>query len=233
MLNQLIKELENLKDPQQAENLQRFFKTGKGEYGAGDVFLGIKVPVQRNVAKKYLNLSLPKIKELLKSKIHEHRLVSLLILVEKYKKSNEDEKANIFNFYLQNTKRINNWDLVDLSAPRICGHFLFDKDKKILYELVRSKNLWEKRIAIISTLFFISKGEFQDALAISELLLDEKHDLIHKVVGWILREVGKKDEKVLENFLKQHYNKMPRTTLRYAIERFEEEKRKKYLRGEI
>ena len=233
MLNSLKKELQELADKKQAEILQRFFKTGKGEYGEGDIFLGIKVPVQRNVAKKYSGLSLPKIQELLKSNIHEHRLTSLIILSNKYKEAKEEDKANIFNFYLKNTKNINNWDLVDVTAPNIVGHFLFDKKKNILYDLASSENLWEKRIAIVSTLNFIRQQEFQETLALSEILLNDKHDLIHKAVGWMLREVGKKDEAVLEEFLKQHYKDMPRTMLRYSIERFEEEKRKAYLLGEI
>lgn len=233
MLEELKKELQELENKEQAVLLQRFFKTNKGEYGEGDIFLGIKVPVQREIAKKYNGLSLPKIQELLKSKIHEYRLTGLIILSDKYNQATDEDKANIFNFYLKNTKNINNWDLVDLTAPRIVGHFLFDKKKNILYELARSENLWERRIAIISTLNFIQKKEFQDTLAISELLLNDEHDLIHKAVGWMLREVGKKDESVLEGFLKFHCKAMPRTMLRYAIERFPEEKRNKYLLGEI
>jgi len=233
MLESLKKELQELADEKQAEILQKFFKTGKGEYGEGDIFLGIKVPVQRNVAKKYFGLSLPKIQELLKSNIHEHRLTGLIILSNKYKESKEEDQANIFNFYLKNTKNINNWDLVDVTAPNIVGHFLSDKKKNILYDLARSNNLWERRIAIVSTFNFIRQQEFEDTLALSEILLDDKHDLMHKAVGWMLREVGKKDEVVLEAFLKQHYKVMPRTMLRYAIEKFEEEKRKKYLLGEV
>jgi len=233
MLESLKKELQELADEKQAEILQRFFKTGKGEYGEGDIFLGIKVPVQRDVAKKYFGLSLPKIQELLKSNIHEHRLIGLIILSNKYKESKEEDQANIFNFYLKNTKNINNWDLVDVTAPNIVGHFLSDKKKNILYNLARSNNLWERRIAIVSTFNFIRKQEFEDTLALSEILLDDKHDLMHKAVGWMLREVGKKDEAVLEAFLKQHYKVMPRTMLRYSIERFDEDKRKKYLLGEV
>jgi len=247
MLDSLKKELQELADKKQAEILQRFFKTGQGEYGEGDIFLGIKVPVQRNVAKKYSGLSLPKIQELLKSRIHEHRLTGLIILSNKYKRLSqarsgsskdsqakaEEDKANIFDFYLKNTKSINNWDLVDVTAPNIVGHFLFDKKKNILYDLARSNNLWERRIAIVSTFNFIKQEEFEDALALSEILLDDSHDLIHKAVGWMLREVGKKDEAVLEEFLKQHYKVMPRTMLRYAIERFDEDKRKMYLLGKI
>jgi len=233
MLQKLLRELEDAGNSEQAEMAQRFFKTGKGEYGEGDVFLGIRVPVQRSIAKKYFGIGFPKIKDLLKSGIHEHRLVGLVILDEKYKKADEEEKENIFNFYLQNIKSVNNWDLVDTSAPNIVGDFLLKRDKKILYKLVQSENLWERRIAIISTFTFIRKEEFGDALAISELLLKDKHDLIHKAVGWMLREIGKRDLEVEENFLKVHYKKMPRTMLRYAIERIDEGKRKKYLRGEI
>jgi len=233
MLETIKKELQDLANEEQAKNLQRFFKTGKGEYGEGDIFLGIKVPLQRDVAKKYQGLSLPKIQELLKSKIHEHRLTGLIILSNKYKEAEEDERANIFNFYLKNTKNINNWDLVDVTAPRIIGDFLFDKKKNILYDLARSEDLWERRVAIVSTANFIGRGEFEDTLALSEILLDDEHDLIHKAVGWMLRKIGKKDEAVLEQFLKQHYNVMPRTMLRYSIERFPEEKRKMYLLGNI
>ena len=233
MLDSLIKDLENSKNPEKAKIFQRFFKTGKGDYGEGDIFLGLNVPLQRSIAKKYLDLSLPKIQELLKSRIHEHRLVALIILINKYKKSSEREKENIFGFYLKNTKNINNWDLVDISCPNIIGDFLSEKDKKTLYGLVSSENLWEKRIAIISCFAFIKKNEFGDALTISELLMKDKHDLIHKAVGWMLREIGKRDKKVLEDFLKFHYKNMPRTMLRYAIEKFPEEKRKKYLAGNI
>jgi 3-methyladenine DNA glycosylase AlkD len=233
MLEELKKELEEIGNPESAKIAQRFFKTGKGQYGEGDVFLGIRVPVQREIAKKYSGLGLYKLQELMKSKIHEHRLVSLIILTEKYKNRDKEEKGNIFNFYLKNIKNINNWDLVDLSAPNIVGDFLFDKKKNILYELAISKNIWERRIAIISTFDFIRKGEFADTLIIAKLLLNDKHDLIHKAVGWMLREIGKKDIIVLEDFLKKHYKEMPRTMLRYSIERFDEERRKAYLRGEI
>lgn len=233
MLNLLKKELQELADEKQAEILQRFFKTGRREYGEGDIFLGIKVPIQRQIAKKYSGLSLPKIQELLKSGVHEHRLTGLIILSNKYKQAGDEDKANIFDFYLKNTKNINNWDLVDLSAPNIVGHFLFNKKKNILYDLARSNNLWERRIAIVSTFNFIRQEEFEDALALSEILLDDSHDLIHKAVGWMLREIGKKNEAVLEEFLKQHYKDMPRTMLRYSIERFPEDKRKAYLLGKI
>lgn len=224
MLNELKNELATLSRPERIKDYQRFFKTGPGEYGEGDVFLGISVPEQRKVAKKY-NLSFKDIQELLDSKVHEERLVGLLILMR------NKNKEGAFKFYLANTKKINNWDLVDLSAHKIIGDFLLDKDRKILYNLAQSENLWEKRIAIISCFAFIRGGEFGDALKISEALLHDDHDLIHKAVGWMLREIGKKDEKVLEDFLKKHYKNMPRTMLRYAIEKFEEGKRKAWLRG--
>jgi len=170
------------------------------------------------------------IQKLLDSKIHEHRLVGLLILVDKYEKSNNKE---IVDFYLANTKNINNWDLVDLTAHKILGHYLLDKDRTLLYNLARSNDLWEKRISIISTFYFIKNNDFKDALKISEILLNDKHDLIHKAVGWMLREIGKRDQKAEEKFLKKYYKKMPRTMLRYAIEKFDEKKRKAYLRSEI
>lgn len=226
---QLKKDLKSLANPKQAKILQRFFKTGLGEYGAGDIFLGIKVPVQREVAKKYLHLGFNNIKNLLKSKIHEYRLVGILILVNKYKEAGKQKKKEIFNFYIKNYQGINNWDLVDLSAPNIVGDYLLNKKKDILYKLAKSKNLWQKRIAIISTFTFIKNNKFNDTLKISKLLLNDDHNLIHKAVGWMLRELGKRDQKIEEKFLKKHIKKMPRTTLRYAIERFEEKKRKSYL----
>lgn len=233
MLNELIKEINFLANKDKAEIYKGFFKMGEGEYGESDIFLGLTIPQQRALAKKNVNLSFQKIQELLKNKIHEYRLIGLLILVEKYQKANDRDKEEIFSFYLKNLKYVNNWDLVDLTADKIVGDFLFNKNKKILYEMVHSKILWEKRIAVISTFYFIKKEEFKDAFAIFELLLQDKHDLIHKSIGWMLREIGKRDEKELENFLKFHYKKMPRTMLRYAIEKFEEEKRKKYLLGNI
>jgi|TARA_Y100000034_G_scaffold75151_1_gene90260 3-methyladenine DNA glycosylase AlkD len=220
-------------NPEKAPIYQRFFKTGPGEYGSGDCFLGLTVPQTRGFAKKHSHLALPQIQEHLKSKYHEERLAALLILVEKFNKASEEQKANIVNFYLKNTKYVNNWDLVDLSASRILGVFLLDKPKKILYELANSKDIWEKRISIIATAAFINKEKFDDTLRISEILLNDTHDLIHKAVGWMLREMGKKNQSVLETFLKQYYKTMPRTMLRYSIERFPEPLRKQYLKGEI
>ena len=223
--------MKKLANPKQAKLLQRFFKTGKGEYGEGDIFLGIKVPEQRKIAKKYPDLSLKEIQELLLSKIHENRLTSLFVLIEQYKKSDEKGKKEIFGFYLKNTKNINNWDLVDLSAPKIVGDYLLDKNRSILYKLAKSKSLWERRISILSTAAFIWNNEYKDTLKISGILLNDKHDLIHKGVGWMLREVGKRvSQEKEEEFLRKHYKKMPRTMLRYAIERFSEKKRKFYMK---
>lgn len=230
-LEKLTQDLQRLKNPKKAQILSRFFKIGKGEYGEGDIFLGLTVPQQRQVAKKYPNATLEELQELLSSKIHEYRLTALFVLMGKYKRADDKEKKEIFNFYLKNTKNINNWDLIDLSAPLIVGDFLFEKDRAILYRLAKSNSLWEKRIAILSTYTFIKNGQFDDTLKISEILLEDTHDLIHKAVGWMLREVGKKDQKVEKQFLQRHSRQMPRTMLRYAIERLPEEKRKLYLKG--
>jgi 3-methyladenine DNA glycosylase AlkD len=229
----LRKEIKSVSNPDKAKFLQRFFKTGKGEYAEGDVFLGIVVPVQRQIAKKYKPLSFPELKKLITSKYHEERLIALLILVERFKKAKEDEKEKIVKFYLDNRKGINNWDLVDLSAPKILGEYLIDKDRNILFIFAKSNDLWEKRIAVLSTFTFIKNNDFNDALKIFEILLNDKHDLIHKAVGWMLREIGKIDLKTEENFLRKHYKAMPRTMLRYAIEKFPERKRKAYLEGKI
>jgi 3-methyladenine DNA glycosylase AlkD len=233
MLDQIKREMSQLSDPDRAKNLSWFFKTGKGQYGEGDVFLGIPVPEQRKVAKKYTDLSLGDLQELLDSKIHENRFTALLILISKYRKAEESCKKEIFDFYLKNTENVNNWDLVDLSAPRIVGDYLLSKERSVLYKLAKSKSLWERRISILSTFTFIGNNDFEDALNISELLLHDEHDLIHKAVGWALREIGKKDQNVEERFLAKHYFYMPRIMLRYAIEKFDENKRKKYLNKSI
>lgn len=223
-------ELKKLANPKQAKILMQFFKIGKGEYGEGDIFLGIKVPVQRQVVKKYQDLPLKDVQQLLNSKIHEHRLVGVLILVRQFMKGDEKQRGVIYKIYLKNTRRINNWDLVDLSAPNIVGTYLLDKPRKILYQLAKSKNLWERRIGIMATFIFIRNNDFKDTLAISKILLNDPHDLIHKAVGWMLRELGKRDQVIEEKFLKEHFQKMPRTMLRYAIEKFPEKKRQGYLR---
>ena len=232
-LAKLKKEILEKSSKEKSKIYAKFFKTGKGEYGEGDIFLGLTVPEQRILARKYTNLVLDDVKKLLESKYHEHRLMGLFILVYKYEKSNEKEKAGIKDFYLENKHKGNNWDLVDCIADKILGKHLIDKDKKVLYELAKSESIWDRRIAIISTFEFIKNGKFEDTLKISKILLKDEHDLIHKAVGWMLREIGKRDLETLEKFLKRHYKKMPRTMLRYAIEKFPEIKRKKYLAGKI
>jgi len=222
-------ELDSLKDAEKAGILSRFFKTGKGEYGEGDQFLGVMVPQQRRVARKFSGALLSDIQRLLKSRIHEYRLVSLLILTEKYKKAGSSEKEAYAAFYLGHTAHINNWDLVDLSAPQILGDYLIDRDRDILYRLALSENLWERRIAIMATFAFIRQNRFDDTLRIARMLLADPHALIHKAAGWMLREVGKRNRKAEELFLETHYRDMPRTMLRYAIERFEEGKKRYYL----
>lgn len=229
-LRQTIKKSAN---PAQAKILSRFFKTGKGEYGEGDEFLGIKVPISRSIAKQFKDLTLTEIQELLNSPIHEERLIALFILIEHFKKADEHTKKIIFNFYLRNTKRVNNWDLVDISAERIIGVYLLDKDKSMLFKLARSKKLWERRIAIMSTFHFIKNGNYETTLAIADMLLKDEHDLIHKAVGWMLREIGNRNLKVEETYLEKHYKIMPRTMLRYAIEKFPEKIRQAYLKGKI
>ena len=228
---QVKKELKTLANSEKAKVLQRFFKTGKGEYGECDIFLGITVPDSRKLAIKYSYIDLASIENLLKSKVHEERLVGLLILVHRYNKGSE--KTRIFDFYLRNIKYVNNWDLVDLTADKIVGIHLIDKDKKLLYNLVKSSNVWERRISIISTFAFIKRNKFDDTLKISKILMDDDHDLIQKAIGWMLREVGKRDIKTEENFLKKYYKKMSRTALRYSVERFPEKKRLAYLKGKI
>lgn len=232
-LTEIRKAISKQKNPTQAVNLQRFFKTGKGEYGEGDIFYGIKVPEQRIIAKQFKDLALYDLKTLILSKVHEERLIAAFILVDQFKSGDEKKKKIIFNFYLKNRKGINNWDLVDLSAPKIVGAYLIDKEKDLLYKFARSRDLWEKRMSIISTQAFIREHYFDDTLNISEILLSDKHDLIHKAVGWMLREVGNRDMETEEEFLRKHYKKVPRTMLRYAIEKFTEQKRNAYLKGKI
>lgn len=228
---QIRRHLQKLADPEKAKILQGFFKTGPGEYGDGDKFLGIAVPVVRKLVKEYQDTPVGEIRKLLKSAIHEGRLLALLLLVQKFEKGDENLRKRIYDLYLKSTKYINNWDLVDLSAGKIVGPFLRGKNTRPLYRLAKSKSLWERRIAIMSTFYFIRNRDFKDALGISKLLQDDEEDLIHKAVGWMLREVGNRDRAVEETFLKRHYRQMPRTMLRYAIERFPERKRLRYLIG--
>ena len=227
---QVKAELERLSDPEHAMKLQGFFKTGKGEYGEGDIFIGVRVPDQRRTAKKYRNISLTDVLELLRSEKHEHRLTALFILTEQFNKGDEEARQRIVDLYLRNTAYVNNWDLVDSSAHKILGAWLVDKPRGVLYDLARSESLWERRISIISTFAFIHRGDLGDALALADALVDDGHDLIHKASGWVLREIGKKDQSVLEAFLIEHSETMPRTMLRYAIERLPEERRRFYMR---
>ena len=232
-LQEIRKKIRKLANTDTAEVLRGFFKTGPGQYGEGDVFLGINVPVLRKIAKECRNTSIVDMMRLLRSSIHEERVLALFLLVAAYVRGDDAEKKKIYSLYLKNTRFINNWDLVDLSAPNIVGHHLLDKGRNPLYKLATSRDLWKKRIAILATFTFIRQNDFADTLNISQLLLSDEHDLIHKAVGWMLREVGKRDLQTEESFLKQHYSIMPRTMLRYAIERFPERKRKKYLQGKI
>jgi len=229
--NNVKKYLRKAADKKKAIILARFFKTGKGDYGEGDVFLGVVVPQQRKIAAKFAELPLKEIKELLKSKIHEERLTGLIILVNQYKKSLKDEvlREQTFRFYVKNIFTVNNWDLVDLSCRDIIGEHLITHQRKILYQFAKSQDMWKRRIAIVSTWAFIRKNDFNDTLRLAETLFNDKRDLIHKAVGWMLREVGKKDERVLRQFLDKNASKMPRVMLRYSIERLPENKRRKYL----
>ncbi|MBA7625243.1 hypothetical protein ES703_32669 [subsurface metagenome] len=226
---QVKAELKKLSDPEHATKLQGFFKTDKGEYGEGDIFLGVRVPDQRRIAKKYKNIPLTDVIELLQSGIHEHRLTALFILTEQFNKGDEETRRRIVDMYLGNTAYVNNWDLVDSSAHKILGEWLVDKPREVLYEMAESESLWERRISIISTFAFTNRGDLTDALALAKALIEDGHDLIHKASGWVLREVGKKDQSALETFLLEHYQKMPRTMLRYAIERLPEERRRFYM----
>lgn len=227
------KELRALASPETAAILQRFFKTGPGQYGEGDVFLGIKVPPMRALAKQHRDAGLDTVAALLDSRYHEERFFALLLLMQFYSRATDMERGAACDLYLGSTRRINNWDLVDVSAPHIVGRHLQERSRKVLHKLARSSSLWERRIAIISTLHFIRLHDFDDALRIAATLLQDEHDLMHKAVGWMLREVGKRDPAAEENFLKLHYRSMPRTMLRYAIERFPESKRKNYLLGKV
>lgn len=224
-------EFERLSDKEYAARLQKYFKTEKGEYGQGDRFLGIRVPDIRKLAREHRNISLSRAFELIRSPFHEERMFSLFVLVDHFGRANDEGKKEIYTLYLKNTNFINNWDLVDASAGRIVGAYLFSRSKKPIYALAKSRNLWERRISVMATSYFIGRNEFADTLKIAEMLLNDKEDLIHKAVGWLLREIGKRDFELEESFLKKHCAKMPRTMLRYAIEKFPEEKRKKYLKG--
>lgn len=220
-------------DPVRAAGCARFFKTGPGEYGEGDRFLGLTVPAQRAVAREFRDLPLPQLETLLDSPIHEDRLVALEILVMQYERGDASQQAAVFRFYLAHTRGINNWDLVDTSARYIVGAHLFDRPRARVFRLARSKNLWERRIAMVATHEWVRRGDLTDAFAIAELLLDDRHDLMHKAVGWTLREAGARDRARLLRFLRDHYARVPRTALRYAIEHLPAARRKRILAGDL
>lgn len=225
--------LRELADPVRAEHSKGFFKTGPGEYGEGDVFLGLKVPDMRKVARRFRDLPLADVRRLLRSPVHEYRLTALFMLVGLFERADERGRKRIYDLYLKHTRYVNNWDLVDGSAHQIVGGYLLDKDRGILLELAQSANLWERRIAIIATYHFIKHDDFASTVTIAEQLVADKEDLIHKAVGWMLREVGNRDRAAEERFLAKHYHDMPRTMLRYAIERFPERRRQAYLKGRV
>jgi 3-methyladenine DNA glycosylase AlkD len=232
-IQKILSRIEDLGDPQRVKNLQRFFKTGPGEYGEGDIFIGLRVPEIRELAKEYQSIPLSTAVQLLHSPIHEARLLALFIMVRTYRQGDALLKEQIYHIYLQNTRFINNWDLVDLSADHIVGAHLWNRSHDPLPTLAKSDLIWDRRISIMATFHFIKKGEFSETLEIAQLLLKDKEDLIHKAVGWMLREIGNRDQKTEESFLKTHYKTMPRTMLRYAIEKFPEDLRQGYLKGKI
>jgi 3-methyladenine DNA glycosylase AlkD len=232
ILQRIQNRLRQFASKEKASILRRFFKTGPGEYGEGDKFLGVVVPNIRKVAKEFQAAPQTEVRKLLSSPFHEERLLALLILVRQYETGDDALKKKIYGLYLKSSRYINNWDLVDLSAPNIAGAYLLDRSRSPLYTLAESRDLWKRRIAIMATFAFIRQNDFADTLALSRMLLPDGHDLIHKAVGWMLREVGKRDVGALEGFLRKHYRSMPRTMLRYAIERLPEAKREKYLNRE-
>ena len=233
MLEEIRSNLRKLGNDQDVAQLQRYFKTGPGEYGEGDVFIGVRVPMIRKLARQYRDTSISIAQKLLISKIHEERLLALILFIEHYKNVDDAGKKSIYTYYLDHTQYINNWDLVDISAAKIVGAYLFERSRQPLGKLVKSSDLWERRIAIMATLHFIRNNDFADTLFLAEKLLKDEQDLIHKAVGWMLREVGKRNQLIEEQYLKQHYRSMPRTMLRYAIEKFPESRRRQYLEGKI
>lgn len=227
----ILSDLKKLGSKKKAEASSWFFKTGKGEYGEGDVFIGVTVPEIRSLAKEYKFLSMQEIRTLLSSNFHEARLIGVIILVHQFEKSKGAGKEAIVRFYLDNANFINNWDIVDLSVYKILGAYLFERDRKLLYQLAKSENIWKRRMSIVATYYFIKKKDLEDTFKISKMLLSDKEDLIHKAVGWMLREAGKVNQKELINFLEANYANFPRTALRYAIEKFPEKQRKAMLLG--
>ena len=228
-----LEELVALRDPKRAEVSLRFFKTGAGEYGEGDDFLGISVPALRKLSRELRDTPLEELVTLLRSKYHEARLLALLGMVEQYKRGRAELREKVYRAYVNNTRWVNNWDLVDTSAEHIVGAHLWTRDRTVLRELGSSNSIWERRIGILATFHFIRKGEYGDTLELAEQLLGDREDLIHKAVGWMLREVGNRDRAVLDRFLARHYKAMPRTSLRYAIEKHSPDERQRYLKGEL
>ncbi len=233
MLQDIQTALRKQANPEDISILQRFFKTGPGEYGEGDRFIGVRVPATRRVARQFCDLSLTDTQTLLQSSIHEERLLALILLVEKFKRATPEEQKKIYKIYLSHTKTINNWDLVDTSAEHIVGAYLCNRSRALLTRLAQSDSLWERRIAIMATFHFIKQNDFDDTLNIARMLLTDQEDLIHKAVGWMLREIGNRNRECEEAFLRRHYRNMPRTMLRYAIEKFPEERRQAYLKGTV
>jgi len=221
--------LQKFASPSDAKFLQRFFKTGPGEYGEGDQFIGVRVPAVRRLVREFRGLAMADTCELLHSPIHEERLLALLMLVDAYDRGTESERAAIFRLYLDNTAHINNWDLLDGSAPGIVGRHLESRPRKLLFELARSPDVWKRRIAVLAAFRFIRRNEFAEILRLAEMLLQDRHDLIHKATGWMLREAGKRDVTILRGFLEQHAARMPRTMLRYAIEKLPVMERRRWL----
>lgn len=235
LTEQIIHSLKDKAIPAKTEFLPRFFKTAPGEYGEGDLFLGVTVPEQRKIAKTFhREISLDDLSDLIQNPYHEVRLTALIALVYRYEKTKtESGQKELADFYLHHLEWVNNWDLVDTSCHPILGHFYWKKDKNLFYHMAGSHDLWRQRVAMISSLYWIKKGDFDDALALAEILKDHPHDLMHKAVGWMLREIGNRDLEVEMEFLKQHYQYMPRTALRYAIEKFPEELRQDFLKGRV
>jgi 3-methyladenine DNA glycosylase AlkD len=230
---EIIQHLVEIGSPEDAAFAQRYFKTGPGQYGEGDHFLGIRAPVMRKLARAHLSVTLGTCAALLRSRYHEARLLGVLILALKSERGDDRVREAVYELYLRNTARVNNWDLVDVSAPRIVGGYLAERNRSVLVRLARSASLWERRIAILATQHFIRRGEFDDTFRIADLLLEDREDLIHKATGWMLREVGNRDRAAEEAYLKTRYARMPRTMLRYAIEKFPEPRRRQYLKGEV
>lgn len=229
----IIRELKRLANIDKAKVMAGFFKTGPGQYGAGDIFIGLTAPMIKEIARQHHDASLDDLNKLLTDDIHEARVCAVRILVDQYQRGDNQTKKSIYDFYLDHLAAINNWDLVDISAPNIVGNYLLDRPRKILYRLVRSTDLWPRRIAVVATYEFIRHDQFDDTLAIAKLLIVDKHDLIHKAVGWMLREVGKRSRQALVGFLRENYQQMPRTMLRYSIEHFDKAARDRYLKGSI